>query len=42
MLDYLAADKQTTPSDLVTRALGDLKAEHIDVLTRVLPVSPRR
>src|SRR5437868_10859337 len=37
MLDYLAADKQTTPSDLVTRALGDLEAEHMDVLTASAP-----
>jgi hypothetical protein len=37
MLDYLAADKQTTPSDLVNRALGDLESEHMDVLTARVP-----
>jgi hypothetical protein len=37
MLDYLAADKGTTPGDLVSRALGDLEAEHFDVLVASVP-----
>jgi hypothetical protein len=37
MLGYLAGDKETTPGDLVSRALGDVEAEHFDALVASAP-----